>query len=673
MDTTSTSEEDQIRTIENARIVLSDGTALSALIWLPTNATTTPVPAILEYLPYRKRDFTAPQDALIHPYFAAQGYACVRVDMRGTGDSEGLLRGEYLKLEQDDALEILKWIASQDWCTGSIGMIGISWGGFNGLQVAALRPPELKAVISVCSTDDRYDNDIHYMGGCLLLENFAWGAYMFALNGTPPDPALVGDSWRDIWLRRLESGGHYIQEWHENQRRNQFWKHASVCEDYSAIECPVYLVGGWLDPYRNSIFRMLQNLQCPKKGLVGPWGHQYPNIAKPGPQIGFLQESLRWWDHYLKGIDTGIMEEPMLRCYIQDSMPPQTQYHHRPGRWVAESSWPSATTLWRTFGLAPGQLTSSDLSSSAQLTIRSPSTTGFAAGRWISYGDDTNAPDDQCLEAGGSLIFDSPIFEHSQDILGSPVLNLRIASSRKTAFVAAVFSELLPSGGATKLSYGLCNLSHRNSHEHPDPPVPDKFIEVQIVLNHCGQRISKGNRIRLAISSSYFPITWPSPESAVITVDCSMSSLALPYRSHGPLDSTLADFKPAVTSEPLEVKVLREGEPTHTITRCLQSGMVTKVEHYDSGLQEKMADGWRFGEQETITYSILPNDPLSACAEHRFSKDFGRGDLELVVRGHEKARPSKTDLHFTTYIEALENGQQIFARTYEFAVARDLV
>lgn len=667
----------EVRTIENARIVLSDGTALSALIWLPTDATATaPVPAILEYLPYRKRDFTAAQDALVHPYFAAHGYACVRVDMRGSGDSQGVLRGEYLRQEQDDALEILAWIAARDWCTGSIGMFGISWGGFNGLQVAALRPPELKAVVSVCSTDDRYDNDVHYMGGCLLLDNFSWGATMFAINGTPPDPALVGEArWRDMWLERLESGGGYIQEWHEHQRRNQFWKHGSICEDYGAIECPVYLVSGWLDPYRNSVFRMLQHLRCPRKGLVGPWGHEYPHVAKPGPQIGFLQECLRWWDQCLKGIDTGIMDEPMLRCYVQDSAPPQTHYPHRSGRWVADGSWPSANTNWKSYGLATGQLTVSGVSTDERLTIRSPNTVGFAAGRWLSYGDDTNAPEDQRLDAGGSLVFDSPPLDDSQDILGSPIVKLRVVSSQRTAFVAAVLSELLPDGGATKLSYGLCNLAHRNGHEDLEPPVPDELMDVQIALNHCGQRLSKGSRIRLALSSSYFPITWPSPISAAITVDCSLSSLALPQRSPTPLDPTLADFEPPLTGPPLRTKVLRAGTAaSHTVTRCLRSGTVTKVEHRDDGLREKIDDGWRFGGEETIVYSVLPDDPLSARAEQRFRKEFGRGDLELVVRGHVQARPSGTQsIAFTTYIEALEGGRPLFDRTTEFAVARDLV
>src|SRR5688500_8650323 len=274
------------RVIEHAPIRLSDGVTLSAMIWLPVDAETKPVPAILEYLPYRKRDGTTERDALTHPYFAGHGYASVRVDMRGAGDSEGVLKGEYLKQEQDDALEVLRWIAAQPWCSGAIGMIGISWGGFNGLQIAARRPPELKAVISLCSTDDRYTDDIHFMGGCLLVDKLAWGSTMFAINATPPDPALVGEKWREMWMDGLENSGFWLEEWHRRQRRDEFYKHGSICEDYAAIECPVYLVGGWADGYTNAIFRMLERPQWPRKGLGGPGAHQYAQFAPPRTHNG---------------------------------------------------------------------------------------------------------------------------------------------------------------------------------------------------------------------------------------------------------------------------------------------------------------------------------------------------------------------------------------------------
>ncbi|KAF5008060.1 hypothetical protein FDECE_5642 [Fusarium decemcellulare] len=660
-----------IRVYENERIVLSDGITLSALIWMPENAHDSPVPAILEYLPYRKRDGTSHRDALNHPYVAAHGYACIRVDMRGSGDSEGLLLGEYLQQEQDDALEILKWIASQAWCTGSIGMIGISWGGFNGLQVAALRPPELKAVISLCSTDDRYDNDVHYMGGCQLVDNFLWGATMFSIAPTPPDPALVGDKWRDMWLERLETGTPYIAEWHQHQRRDEFWKHASICEDYSAVECPVYLVGGWHDAYTNSIFRMLEHLQCPKKCLVGPWAHKYPNFAKPGPQIGFLQESLRWWDKWLKGIDTGIMDEPTVTCYLNDTTHPKRYYSSRPGRWVAEASWPSQELTPMAMSLAPGKLIDGPSTSLEHISFCSPQTVGFASGRWVPYGSDWDLPGDQRDEVAGSLVFDSLPLTEPLDLLGPIIARLRIASDKPNAFLAAVVSELLPDGSATRLSYGLLNLTHRESHVDLKALEPGHFYDVTVKLNECGQRLSSGSIIRLALSTSYFPTVWPSPEAATLTIDCSHSTLELPSRPKGTLDNELRPFEPAVNGPPLKAKTLRSTDTKNHITRDLVTGEVIIVFHSDEGLFENEENGWRFGGTTTVTCSVRPDDPLSARAEQKFHQDFGREGQGLAIDGWTEMKATATDWHITTRMDAWEEDKRIFQREHVYTIPRD--
>jgi hypothetical protein len=246
-----------VRVIEHTVIPLTDGTKLAARIWLPEDAEQNPVPAILEYLPYRKRDGTYERDSLTHPYLAGHGYAGVRVDIRGSGESEGLLSDEYAKQEQDDALEIIAWLAAQPWCSGAVGMMGISWGGFNGLQVAARQPPALKAIVTICSTDDRYADDVHYMGGAKLLAGFGWAAFFFGAMCHPPDPALVGDRWRTLWLKRLAHVPLFLEIWTEHQRRDAYWRHGSVCEDFSAIQCPVYAVGGWTDGYTNAIPRLL--------------------------------------------------------------------------------------------------------------------------------------------------------------------------------------------------------------------------------------------------------------------------------------------------------------------------------------------------------------------------------------------------------------------------------
>ena len=369
----------RVQEIENLWIELKDGTRLAARVWLPDDAEQEPVPAVLEYLPYRKRDGTVWRDQLTHPWFAGHGYAGVRVDMRGNGESDGVMLDEYAPQEHEDALEVIAWLAAQPWCNGAVGMMGISWGGFNGLQVAARRPPALRAVVTLCSTDDRYADDIHYKGGCLLNENLGWSSTMFCYSSRPPDPALVGNRWMEMWQERLAAEPHLVETWLRHQTRDDYWKQGSVCEDWDAIQAPVLAVGGWSDAYSNAVPRLLANLKCPRKGIIGPWLHKYPHFAVPGPAIGFLQEAKRWWDRWLKGEATGVEQDPDLRAYINDWVPPRPYYEHRPGRFVAEAVWPSPAIAPRRLALNAAGLEETP-GAEQDLTLCSPQDTGTAGG-----------------------------------------------------------------------------------------------------------------------------------------------------------------------------------------------------------------------------------------------------------------------------------------------------
>jgi predicted acyl esterase len=511
------------------------------------------------------------------------------------------------------------------------------------------------------------------MGGCLLVDKFSWGSSMFGIAPTPPDPALVGDKWRDLWMGRLEQGGLYLEEWHRRQRRDEFYQHGSVCEDYGAIECPVYLVGGWMDGYTNPIFRMLEHLKCPRKGLVGPWAHKYPNFAQPGPQIGFLQECLRWWDKWLKDVETGIMDEPMLRSYVQDTAPPRTHYAERPGRWVTDPSWPSPSVSPRGLRLSYGRLSDGPGAADERLTISSPQTVGLAAGKWCAYGVEADEPDDQRIEAGGSLVFDGEVIAEPYDLLGAPVVKLRIAADRPSAFVCAVLSEVLPDGSATRLTYGLLNLTHRDGHVDLKPVEPGTFYDVAIKLNDCGQRLGKGSRLRLAISSSYWPIVWPSPEKTTLTIATAGSSLELPVRTPSPADAELTPFEPAVNGPALKKTELRKPHSHYTITKDIRSGEVVMDRVTDSGKYRIDDIDWQVGELSTRKYSIHPDNPLSARAESSFRKEYGREGLDLAVAGRLQMTVTETKFQFEGHLEAWENGKKAFDRNYRFDVPRDHV
>lgn len=651
-------------------IPAADGVRLAARIWRPRDSESTPVPAILEFLPYRRRDGTAERDALTHPYFAAHGYASVRIDMRGSGDSEAVLHGEYLKQEQDDALAIMNWLEQQTWCTGSVGMIGISWGGFNGLQVAARRPRQLKAVVSICSTDDRYADDIHFMGGALLLDKIGWGSTMFSLNAAPPDPAIVGESWRQLWMKRLNESGFWLADWMSHQRRDEFYKHGSVCEDWGAIECPVYAVGGWADGYTNAVGRLLANLRGPRKGLIGPWAHKYPHFAKPGPQIGFLQECLRWWDHWLKGRDTGIMDEPMLRAYIEAPVRPSPYNAEKPGCWVAEAGWTAEGSNPLTLSLSPGRLGEPG---QGLERISSPQTTGLAAGKWCPYGVWADQPLDQRQEMGGQAIFDSEPLTEDVDMLGTPVLNLDVTSDRSNALVAATLCEVFPDGAATRVSYGILNLTHRDSHELPEPLVPGKCYRVEVKLCDIGHRFGKGNRIRLALSNAYWPIVWPSPEAGMLTVDCRRSELRLPVRKASALDALLKPLAPAESAPPLPQTEIEAGHNSWTVRVDAMSG-TTRLERVNS-------DGWRridgisleLGTHTETRYLIHPEDPLSARIDTHYVRRYRRGDWYVTILTDVSLTSTAHDFLLGGRLEARENDKVVKKEEWSFSIPRDLV
>jgi uncharacterized protein len=661
----------QPREIENVFITLSDGCRLAARLWLPSDAQENPVPAILEYLPYRKRDGTAERDQLTHPYFAGHGYACVRVDMRGSGESHGLLEDEYLKLEQDDCLEVLRWIAAQPWCSGRIGMIGISWGGFNGLQVAARRPPELKAVISLCSTDDRYADDIHFMGGCLLNDNLQWASVMLAYMSRSPDKALLGDKWREVWLNRLNNQPLLVANWLRHQRRDGFWKHGSICEDWSAITCPVYLVGGWADGYSNTIPRMLAHLRCPKKGLIGPWAHKYPHFAKPGPQIGFLQEALRWWDQWLKDIDTGIMDEPQYRVWMEEPAEPKAFYEERPGRWVAEPRWPSPNIATRVLALDRGGKLSATPGAESTIATLSPQSLGEACGAWCGYGIGPERPLDQRADDGRSLTFDTPPLTEPVEILGAPRVMLDLAVDRPWAFLAVRLNEVAPDGASTRITFGLLNLTHRESHETPEALQPGKRYRVAVQLNDIAHAFAAGNRIRVAISTTYWPLVWPSPEPVTLTLFTGASRLELPMRAPRPEDAKLRPFAAPVGAKPLAKTYHRPAQGRRWIERDVGTGLSTYHIEEDMGRFTIDHIGLETDFVQREAYRIREEDPLSAEVEIAYSIEIARGDWQTRTETRTLMRADRTHFLIEAELKAYEGDRQLLVRRWNERIARD--
>ncbi len=664
-----------INEIEFERIPLSDGVHLSCRYWLPEAATRNPVPAILEYIPYCTRDRTAARDEAMHPYFAGHGYAAVRVDIRGSGESEGVLTDEYLILEQDDALEVIAWIAEQPWCDGNVGMMGKSWGGFNGLQVAARRPPALKCIVTVFSTDDRYADDVHYIGGCMTTQNPEWAFVMFPAMARPPDPTLVGDGWRDMWQQRLDAMEPWLIPWVEHQRRDAYWKHGSVCEDFSQIDIPVYAIGGWADAYSNPVPRLMAGLDTPRKGLIGPWGHQYMHQVVPGPKMGFMDEALRWWDHWLKGKDTGLMDEPAYRVWVQDSVLPSALHQERPGYWANESGWPSSNIEAVTLHLNDGTL---DQAAGTEkcVSICSPQTTGQCTPFLGSGGEGKpEDPPDQRSDDATSACFDGAVLEEAFTILGAPVVFLDVASDQENAFVCVRLNEVLPGGESLQISYGILNLTHRNSHEFPESIEPGKRYAVRIQLNDIAHTFAPGSRIRIAVSTAFWPIVWPSPRLVTLSLFTAGSTLCLPAREPQSSDAEARTLAPPRHSRIHPTSILVDSKPGFIgFKKDLNTGIQSFIYQMDSGTRRFDRHGWTSSAKTDYQYHIHPDDPTSACVDLSATETYGReGQLEARIEARQKMTCDETHFIIEAALDVFDGDKQLYSRQWNKRIARDCI
>ena len=488
----------KVREIEHMTIPMTDGTLLAARMWIPEDAEKSPVPAILEYIPYRKRDLTAERDVQHHAYIAGFGYASVRVDLRGSGESEGIITDEYLQQELDDGVEVIQWLSRQKWCTGSVGMIGISWGGFNGLQIAALRPEPLRAIITICSTDDRYADDVHYMGGCLLGDNLSWASTMFDQNTHPPDPMLVGERWRDMRMERLEKSGFWLETWMRHQHRNHYWKHGSVCENYT-----------------------------------------------------YLDEDL--------------------------------------------------------------------------------------------------------------------------EILGAPAVELELSSNEPVAMVAVRLSDVQPDDKATRITYGLLNLTHRNGHENPQPLEPGRRYRIILQLNGVAQRFPKGHRLRLSISTSYWPLAWPPPKPVQLTIYSGTSSLTLPVRPPRANDKKLRPFADPEGAEPLNTVLVRPREEEWRVIRDLKRDVSTLEVVLDTGTTRYEDIDLEISSRTVETYGYRADDYDSLSGETRWERQFSRVDWLVRTTSRTRLTSNETCFYLRADLDAYEGTSRVYSRSWYNVIPRRLV
>ncbi len=669
--TSSGVAERGVRVIDNDWVPLRDGVGLAIRLWLPEDAEDRPVSTILDSVPYRKSDGTAVGDAAWGTYFAAHGFAFARVDLRGSGDSSGLLEDEYSETEQDDAEQVIAWLAERPWCTGAVGMIGVSWGGFAALQMAGRHPPQLRGVVAIHASEDRYADDVHYIGGCVsAMDMSQWATSMLAYLNQPPDPAVVGEKWRAAWLERLENARAFIEPWLSHQRRDAYWQQGSPCEDYGSIRCPVYAVGGWSDGYRDMVLRLVEHSKAPVRGLIGPWGHTWPEAGRPGPAIGFLQECRRFFAASLNDEDNGFFEEPQLISYMQEAVPPAGSYAERPGRWVADPSWPSPSISAWTHTIGATAL--GDDESAAARTISSLQSTGVDGGVWCGDGSPADYGLDQRFEDGGSLCWDTGPLSERVEILGKGEAHLEVSVDKPWALVAVRVCDVAPDGASTLIARGLLNLSRREGHDRSVPMPVDEPVLVRVPLQATAYAIPPGHRIRLAVSNTYWPMAWPSPEATTLTVHCGpKSTLTLPRREPSDLDEALTPFGAPETGTALPTEITRLRKGGRSLRRSLHDG-TTEVEFdwHGSGIRI-LATNTEMTEDSITTYRIAEGDPLSATVSCRVSVTLVRPGWNIAVRAQSTMTCDAQQFLVTSTLDAFEDDVRVHARAFTHRFPRD--
>jgi uncharacterized protein len=601
--------------------------------------------------------------------------------VRGSGDSEGILTDEYTAAEQDDAAHVIAWIAAQPWCDGNVGMLGKSWGGFGALQVAATRPPQLRAIIAVCASDDRYADDAHYMGGCLLNENLLWGSMLMMLCAQPPDPELVGPGWRASWRQRLQAIRPFPALWLRHPTRDDYWRHGSVCEDFGRVQVPVFALSGWADGYSNAVLRLLAGLSCPRHGLIGPWGHSYPHDGVPGPAFGFLQEARAFFDRWLRSVDNGWERRPLLRAYQQDSARPAPGWPDRAGRWIAESQWPGAGIAAREFAVAAGRLLPPGTAPAGAppSTHRSRQTIGLAAGSWCAFGFDGENPGDQREDDAASLCFDSEPLPAPLAILGAPLLHATIAVDEPVAILCARLCEVFADGASSRVSYGLLNLTHRGGHTAPVQMPAGEPVDVTVQLDDIAHRFAAGSRIRLALSTSYWPLAWPSPKAVALTLMPAGSRLLLPERPPSPRDAELPPLPPPTSAPMPPFTDLHQGGVRRRIHVDPQSGdavVVTTLDLEADGQPSltRLDDiGVETGHGIRETFRTHPDNPLSARGEILHRTTWRRDGVATQVELRATLTADARAFHFAAELTAREGTETVVQRRWDEVVPRTMV
>ena len=643
-------------------IPMPDGVRLAVNLFLPDDLPAgARVPVVLEYLPYRKDDGLAERDFDLYSYLTSGGHAGARVDIRGTGRSEGVLPPyEYSEQEWADGDAVIEWLSRQAWCTGSVGMWGISWGGFNSIQLAMREqtPPTLKAIIALEASDMLFKDDVHYIDGMMHVDEYVVMIDLLnAMSGAPEFPldeeTLAARFDQAPWLLR----------WMKEQRDGPFWRRGTLSPRYDRVRVPAMLIGGWYDGYRDSVPRMLEGVRAPVRAIMGPWNHTWPHDAAPGPEIEWRHEAVRWWDRWLKGEENGVDREPAFAVYVRDWYRPGTDVATIPGGWRLEDGWPLDRLRPATLALRDdGSLADEGGPSGVHRLPYVPSAGIEAGGWWGELRPDQGPYDAACL------VYETPPLDEPLEILGFPRVELRASVDAPLANFFARLCDVAPDGSAGLVAGAGLNGAHRTSMTEPAALEPGGESEVAFDLHFTSWVFPAGHRIRLAVSNACWPMIWPTPHPMTmsLSVGDGGSRLTLPVAApqERPAPSFLSPTPvaraPGVRSEeqvvPIDWTLVRDG--------------VRATAEWHGGWHSEFPWGAERGT-EALRFEVADDDPARASARGEGVTEIELPDRTLRWRGLLELSSDGVAFAYRYTRELWKDGELIRTRTWDERIPRD--
>ena len=646
---------------------MPDGVELSATMFYPDEGNG-PWPALLEALPYRKDDvISGSRDH--YAELADAGYAVCWLDVRGTGSSGGIALDEYSRAERDDLHMVIDWLATRAWSSGAVGMFGTSYGGFNSLQLATEAPPALKAIVPIFASDDGYTDDVHYYGGSLkMLDILDYPSYMVAMNALPPVPALWGDGWRDEWKRRVDETEPWFLTWLAHQHRDEYWQTSAAREGLVRIEAATMIVGGWADGYTNVALRSFDRIKAPLRLLLGPWSHGAPESCRPGPNIDFVSELLRWFDRWLKGVENGIDREPPIVVYQQRSTAPDPLRSVVRGEWRFEPTWPPARLRPTTYLLREAE--PGGLATPTTDTFVAAGDVGATA--WISCAG--NLPfgqsADQRPDEARSLTYTWPALDADLEILGHPRVRVRVTCDRPTASLSAKITDVFPDGSSSLVVRGMANLAQRDSDEAPTEVTAGEPIDLDLELEAIAWTFEAGHRVRLDLAGADWPNAWPPPYAATVTIERAGAELELPVLD-GP--------GPVTASPPIrEISDRQHGTESDEDGWWLWEVDVDEDTRHHVARTGYGSSGRDAGEARTYRdryegeLGVSLDDPGVAFAEGHGEFEIGWPEATVRTDARLRVDSDAEAYHVSLELVADENGEERFRRRWHRTVPRQL-